>query len=78
MEIMVDIGFEQLLDLIKKLPAGKIKQLKTALDDDFIEEKAENELSGFQSFLLNGPIMDSDQYAQYVQDRKHFNKWRTK
>lgn len=56
MEITVDIGFEQLLDLVKKLPAGKIKQLKTALDDDFIDEKAEEELSGFQIFLLNGPI----------------------
>jgi len=78
MEMIVAIGFEQLLDLIKKLPAGKIKQLKTALDDHFIEEKAEEELSGFQSFLLNGPIMDSNQYAQHLQDRRHFNKWRTK
>jgi len=78
MEIMLDIGFEQLLDLIKKLPAGKIKQLKTALDDDFIKEKAEKELSDFQSFLLKGPVMDANQYAQHVEDRRHFNKWRTK
>ncbi len=78
MEITVNIGFEQLLDLIKKLPAGKIKQLKTALDDDFIEEKAEKELSDFQSFLLKGPVMDSNQYAQHLQDRRHFNILRTK
>lgn len=76
METKLDISFEQLLSLIKKLPAGKIKQLKSALDDDFIEERAERELSDLQSLLLKGPVMDPNQYAQHLQDRTHFNKWR--
>lgn len=36
MEVTVDIRFEQLLYTVKKLPAAKIKQLKSALDEGYI------------------------------------------
>ncbi|MFB2118733.1 hypothetical protein [Parapedobacter sp. 2B3] len=76
MEVTVDIRFDQLLDTIKKLPAAKIKQLKSALDEGYIETKANEELSGFQNYLLDGPVMDADQYAQFKENRKHFSTWR--
>lgn len=76
MQVTVDIGFEQLLDTIKKLPAAKIKQLKSALDDGFIEAKAEEEKSDFQNYLLNGPVMNAQQYAEFKENRKHFDTWR--
>ena len=44
MEVTIDIGYEQLVAAIKKLPAAKIKQLKSVLDEDFIKEKASKEL----------------------------------
>ncbi len=78
MEVTIDIRYEQLLAAIKKLPAAKIKQLKSVLDDGFIYEKASEDLSDFQSYLLKGPVMNSQQFEQYKADRKHFNEWRTK
>ncbi|WP_316845392.1 hypothetical protein [Pedobacter psychrodurus] len=65
MEITIDIGYEQLLAAIKKLPAAKIKQLKSVLNDEFIEHKASNDLSDFQSFLLIAPTMSEEQYKQH-------------
>jgi len=78
MEVTVDIGYEQLVDLIKKLPAAKINELKSTLNESFIQEKAKGELSEFQNFLLTAPTMSADQYKQHTADRKHFNAWRTK
>jgi hypothetical protein len=78
MEITIDIRYEQLLAAIKKLPAAKIKQLKSVLDDGFIQEKALEELSDFQNFLLRGPVMPAEQYENHLADRKHFSAWRTK
>lgn len=78
MEMTIDMKYEQLLAEIKKLPAAKIKQLKTVLDEGLIEEKASSELSDFQSFLLSAPVMSTQQYKQHLADRKHFNSWRTK
>jgi len=73
MEITVDLGYEQLLDAIKKLPAGKIKQLKSVLDDEFIKDKASEELSDFQSLLLRAPVMSAKQFDQHKANRKHFS-----
>lgn len=78
MEITIDVKYEQLLAAIKKLPAAKIQQLKSVLDEGFIQDKASEELSDFQSFLLRGPVMNSEQYEQHKVDRKHFSAWRTK
>jgi len=78
MEITVDIGYEQLVAAIKKLPAAKIKQLKSALDEDIIREKAIGDISDFQRFLLAAPVMTTEQYEQHQADRKQFDKWRTK
>ena len=71
MEITIDVKYEQLLAAIKKLPAAKIQQLKSVLDEGFIQDKASEELSDFQSFLLRGPVMSSEQYKQYRAYRKH-------
>lgn len=76
MEITIDIGYEQLLAAIKKLPAAKIKQLKSVLNEEFIEQKASNELSDFQDFLLKAPVMSEAQYEKHKSDRKNFNSWR--
>ena len=76
MEIRVDIAFDQLLATIKRLPASKLMQLKSELDNNKIEVKAERELSDFQDFLLTGPVMNEDQYQQFQKNRENFNKWR--
>jgi hypothetical protein len=78
MEITVDIRYEQLLAAIKKLPAAEVKQLISVLDDNLIQEKAAEELSDFQSFLLQAPVMSPEQYENHLADRKRFNLWRTK
>ena len=78
MEITIDIRYEQLLSAIKKLPAAKVKQLRSVLDDSLIQEKATEELSDFQSFLLHAPVMSPDQYENHLADRKRFNSLRTK
>lgn len=78
MELKIDLGYDQLLRLVKQLPAAKIVQLKSELNDSFIENKLKTDNSKFQQFLLNGPVMTDTQYEQFLENRKWFNEWRTK
>jgi len=78
MNITKDLGYEQLLAAVKKLPAAKIKQLKSVLSEEFIEQKATEQLSDFQKFLLKAPTMSEDQYQQHQKARKDFESWRVK
>jgi hypothetical protein len=64
-----------LLAAIKKMPAGKLKQLKSVLDEGFIGEKAGEQLSDFQNYLLKGPVMNARQFRRHQQVRKNLNQW---
>ncbi|ANI88918.1 hypothetical protein A9P82_06185 [Arachidicoccus ginsenosidimutans] len=77
---MVDIKYEQIVELVKQLPESKIVQLKS-----FLEKKnsSKNKASAqkkndLQTLLLNGPTMSDEQYETFLQNRKMFNQWRTK
>lgn len=78
MEIIVNIDYDNLLAAVKKLPAAKIQQFKSALGSDLIQSKASSELSDFQNYLLQAPTMSGEQYEQHKTNRKHFSAWRTK
>jgi hypothetical protein len=76
MELTVNLNYDEVVKLIKQLPASKIKQLKLNLDDKFISSKASKEISNFQKFLLECPIMSNKQYLEFKENRKLFDQWR--
>ncbi len=78
MELKIDLEYEQLLTLVKQLPAAKIVQLKTELSDKLIERKSKSDISELQNFLLNGPVMNDTQHEEFLENRKWFNQWRAK
>lgn len=77
MELKVDIGFDQLLEVIRQLPDDKRSLLKAELSASKATETPIPK-DTFLEFLLNGPVMSDEQYKEYLETRKHFNAWRTK
>ena len=75
MELKLNIRYEELLNLLKQLPASQIRKLMADLALLVNRRKEKRE---FQQFLLEAPVMDDDQYQEFLANRKHFNAWRTK
>ncbi|MBV4355561.1 hypothetical protein [Pinibacter aurantiacus] len=73
MQVQVDIGFDQLVKIIKTLPANQLKRLKAE-----IEKETTNHTSNLESILLNGPVATEKQLKTIAENRKAFNQWRTK
>ncbi len=74
MQVQVDIGFDQLLKIVRKLPSGQLKQLK-----EEIEKEAQNSKSvDLEALLLNGPTATKKQLEVIENNRKAINQWRTK
>ena len=72
--MQVDIGFEQLLKIVKTLPSGQLKQLKAE-----IEKEAKGDRSvDLEDLLLNGPTATKKQLDTIAKNRKDINQWRTK
>ncbi len=77
MELKLNIGYQELIELIKQLPANQIRKLKADLALIVTDNDMEKDMSDFQEFLLEGPVMEDDQYQDFLFNRKYFNTWRT-
>jgi len=53
----------------------EISKIKEAWDQKTADEKKEK-LNKLQTLLLQGPVMDDDQYEEYKKMRNRFNAWR--
>ncbi len=75
MQIQVDIEFDQLVELAKKLPSRQWTKLKRAVEND---KEANGQDADLESFLLNAPTFSKKQLDEITKTRKAINQWRTK
>ena len=75
MELRLD--YSQIFYLVSQLPANQIAKIKYELSEDIIAEKAKEKMFDFKKFLLTAPVMSDEQYNSFIQQRAHFNQWRT-
>ena len=78
MQLTVDIKYEQLIDIIRHLPANQLARIKSDLENTTFSNGTETDKSEFQKFLLKGPVMSDSQYSAFKENRKAFNQWRSK
>jgi hypothetical protein len=76
MELTLNLGYNQIFHLVSQLPANQIAKIKYEISDKSIAEKAKNEITDFQKFILTAPVMSDEQYLNFQQQREHFNQWR--
>ncbi|MGH2643119.1 MAG: hypothetical protein ACRDE2_04165 [Chitinophagaceae bacterium] len=74
MEVQVNIGFEQLVKIVKTLPKRQLNQLLAEIEREKITEKSEPHL---EELLLNGPVATKKQLETIVNNRNSINQWRT-
>ena len=77
MQVQVDIDFDQLVQIVKRLPEKQWTKLKQEM-----EAKAptpdEKEREDFRKLLLNGPTYSKKQLKIVADARKKIDEWRTK
>lgn len=74
MQIQVEIGFDQLLKIVKTLPAGQLRQLRAEIEQEAVSDKPNADL---EALLLNGPVATEKQIERIENNRKAINQWRT-
>jgi hypothetical protein len=75
MQVQIDIGFEQLVSIAKKLPKTQWQALKGEVEKD--NDQSKNDTDDLEAFLLSGPIYSKEQLDVIQENRKAINKWRT-
>ncbi|MGI4022401.1 MAG: hypothetical protein ACRYFA_12915 [Janthinobacterium lividum] len=75
MQAQVEIGFDQLVQLVKMLPQTQWKKLKQEVDE---EKESGKNVSDLEAFLLTAPTFTKKQLNEIAKTRKAINQWRTK
>jgi len=75
MQVQVEIGFDQLIRIVKTLPVSQLRKLKQEIEKEVEEEKPQPDL---ETLLLNGPMATKKQLETITNNRKAINQWRTK
>lgn len=72
-----NIGFEQLLSLVRQLPEEKLVTLKAVLKTKDSSSKNKSR-ADFKLLLLNGPVMGNKQFETFITNRERFSAWKKK
>jgi hypothetical protein len=75
MQAQVDIGFDQLISLVKRLPAKQWAKLKSEVDQSGTIADRNKDL---ETFLLQAPTFSKKQLDTVAETRNAINQWRTK
>ena len=78
MQLTVEIPYEQLIAIIRHLPSNQRAKIKADLELSVPVNDVDIKKTEFQEFLLRGPVMSDEQYSAFKENRKAFNKWRSK
>lgn len=75
MQIQVDIGFDDLIRIVKKLPKDQLLKFKKELEK---QNTNDTQLQDLESFLLTAPTFSDKQLEEIERTRKAINQWRKK
>jgi hypothetical protein len=76
MQVQVDLGFDQLVKVAKKLPAMQWQRFKEEVEKGAVE--ATNKTASLEALLLSAPTFTQKQLDTVDKTRKAINQWRTK
>ncbi|HRP34070.1 MAG TPA: hypothetical protein PKV73_19370 [Agriterribacter sp.] len=71
----VQVPFQQLLTLVKKLTPAQKAKLRQELSD---KPPAQGDNDEFIEYLLNGPVYSEKEIKVIEENRKSITAWRTK
>ncbi|HEV2832826.1 MAG TPA: hypothetical protein VGW31_12670 [Hanamia sp.] len=75
MQVQLDIAFDQLVRIVRNLPAAQQRKLKSEIDKEMESVKSSMDL---EPLLLNGPVATEKELETIANNRKAINQWRKK
>jgi hypothetical protein len=79
MELRINLGYEQILNIVRQLPLHEKQRLTREIEQELVLEETtsqeSNNLTEFQELLLYGPVMSDEQFEQFQELRKRFQGW---
>ena len=76
MELKINIGYTQVLELVEQLPDKDVKNLMKRIQGKF--DNPNRERVPIHELIMQAPTWTDEEYKNYLEVRKHINKSRLK
>lgn len=77
MDLKINIGYQQFLELIGQLPAAELEKLVVAIQHELKSKKEKKQKTPLQELLLQAPTWSEKEYQQYLEAKAHLNQFQT-
>ncbi|MFZ4412872.1 MAG: hypothetical protein ACOYOV_07300 [Bacteroidales bacterium] len=77
MEIKVNIGYREILELIFQLPEKDIQKLMKTIQKKENQKQVKTTTIDFQKLLLQAPTWSDKEYSDFLEGEKHFKQFRS-
>jgi len=75
MELQIDLGINQLLNLIRQLPPEQKVLIKRELEKEVSEKEMTIQKNELMKLLLSGPVMTEEEESNFINFNNEFDKW---
>ena len=75
MEVRLEIGIKQLIELIKQLPIEQKLKIKKEVEKDISSDKKTKSSNDLTELLLSGPTMTNVEEEKFKKFNEEFAKW---
>jgi hypothetical protein len=75
MELQIDLGINQLINLIRQLPPEQKVLIKKELEKEVSEKEVTISKNELTKLLLSGPVMTEEEESNFRNLNHEFDKW---
>jgi hypothetical protein len=76
MQLKINIGYEEVYNLVKQLPKSDIRKLTISINKELVDTSEEDKKSKLSDLILNSPLWTDEEMSNYLSVREYINSSR--
>ena len=76
MHLKINIGYDEVYNLVKQLPKSDIKKLTISINRELVDKSKKNKKSQLTDLILNSPLWTDEEMSNYLSVKEYINNSR--
>ncbi|MCL4482939.1 MAG: hypothetical protein M1445_10075 [Bacteroidetes bacterium] len=76
MQLKINIGYDEVYNLVKQLPKSDIKKLTISINRELVDKSKKDKKSQLTDLILNSPMWTDEEMSNYLSVRDYINNSR--
>lgn len=76
MQLKINIGYDEVYNLVKQLPKSDIRKLTISINKELVDTSEKDKKSQLTDLILNSPLWTDEEMSNYLSVRDYINNSR--